>query len=229
MKKFEERMKTTLALIDPPETSGEVHRDPFKEVLNDFAAALMKGRRYVGASIKDNLHTCSLITWPRLRPDERSIMLTFWREGPHWKTSTDSHSYFERDFYGPLTPALLEDYLFDYFLRRTAFPSTLAEYHRRCQEPVDGYLRVGDLLTANTSDIFVEVPNDAQWQIADAAPGKELDLLVKLETTDVGGRYRATGKYRFLYSGGFGLKLATHKHLRGKIQLTGTVQLPDDH
>jgi len=57
----------------------------------------------------------------------------------------------------------------------------------------------------------------------EAAAGQTVNLVVEPETVAGTAEYRTDGGYRFLYSGGFGMRLITHGLADGKIHLSGDV------
>ena len=86
MATFQDRIKRSLARLDPHGADGGA-ATPFDDVLNQFVATLTGEAPYVGAAIEKGQRPQmrSLVTWPRYRRDERTIMLTFWWDGTTMK------------------------------------------------------------------------------------------------------------------------------------------------
>lgn len=144
MSTFQDRIRSTIARVVPGQGADEALVAPFDQVLEEFVATLMAERPSLGAAIKKGHVTMmrSLVTWPRLHRDERSIMLTFWWEGTTMRVLN------EKDRPPFQTPEELSEYLLE-FLANSAFPATLVEYEQRCREDVDGFLRARGLVGAS--------------------------------------------------------------------------------
>jgi hypothetical protein len=218
MSTFQDRIKSTLARVVPAQGTNQGPVAPFDQVLKEFVETLTSEWPFVGAAIEGGSppQMRSLVTWPRLRRDERSIMLTFWWEGTAMKVLNEK----ERPPFQ--TPEALSDYLID-FLENSAFPGTLAEYERRCKEDLDGSLRAKGLTEASAEDVTVIVQAGEQQKIADTAPGNIVNVTVTPERFPGTAEYTGAGNYAYLSSGGFGLRLMTHGLAGGKIHISGVV------
>jgi hypothetical protein len=218
MSTFQDRIKSTLARVVPAQGTNQGPVAPFDRVLNEFVETLTSEWPFVGAAIEGGSppQMRSLVTWPRLRRDERSIMLTFWWEGTAMRVLNEKgRPPFQ-------APEALSDYLID-FLENSAFPGTLAEYERRCKEDVDGFLRAKGLTEASAEDVTIIVQAAEQEKIANATPGNIVNIVVTPERFPGTAEYNDTGNYAHLSSGGFGLRLMTHGMAGGKIHVSGVV------
>lgn len=218
MATFQERIKQTLARVDSRRATDSAPAAPFDGKLKEFVRTLMEAEPYVGAAIEIGHlpQMRSFVTWPRYRRDERSIMLTFWWDGTAMKVVNEVN---REPFNSPDT---LSDYLVN-FLENSAFPETLAWYERRCKEDVDGFLRMTSLIDADPDDVMVIVHAADQKKLAEAQPGAVLNLTVQPEPVAGTAQYAERGTYKYLNSGGFGLRLTRHASSDGKIQLSGEV------
>jgi hypothetical protein len=222
MATLQDRIKRTLARLDPHGAdSGAM--TPFDDVLNQFVATLTSEAPYVGAAIEKGQRPQmrSLVTWPRYRRDERTIMLTFWWDG------TTMRVLDERDRPPFSSPDDLSDYLVDY-LEKSPFLETLAEYDRRCKEDVDGFLRTENLVDGTPNDVMVVVQAADQKRLAEAVPGSMVNLVVVPERLPSTGEYSDKAGYRYLSSAGYGVRVITHGLAGGKVHLSGEVMGPGE-
>lgn len=216
MASFQERIKSTLRRVESAK-AGPVAG--FDRVLTEFVDTLRAEESYLGASIEKAAHQPQLrsfVTWPRYRRDERTIMLSFWWDGTTMRVLNEQ----KRDPFD--SPDALSEYLLD-FLEKSAFRWTLTEYEARCKEPVDGYLRTTSLVDAGPNDVMVVVSSAQQKELVEAKPGTTLNLVVLPDPVAGTAEYRERAGYGFLYSGGFGLRLAAHGLADGKVHLVGDV------
>jgi hypothetical protein len=218
MATFQERIKQTLARVDSRRATGSAPAAQLDGVLREFVRTLMDAEPYVGAAIEIGHlpQMRSFVTWPRYRRDERSIMLTFWWDGTAMRVVNDVNREPFR------SPEALSDYLVN-FLENSAFPETLVSYERRCKEDVDGFLRVTSLIDTDPDEVMVAVRAADQKKLAEAQPGAVLNLTVHPEPVAGTAQYSERGTYKYLNSGGFGLRRIMHHLSDGKIHLNGEV------
>jgi len=118
--------------------SAQPRQDAFRDILERFARTLSK-HRAIGAAVEDVPELPGgrrLVTWPKLRRDERTGMLNFARAGEVLVLLGQGRRELR-------TPEELEAYLAHDFLRGLSFPDTLARYEEMCAMPLGGFLRRG--------------------------------------------------------------------------------------
>ena len=116
--------------------SAQPRQDAFRDILERFARTLSK-HRAIGAAVEDVPELPGgrrLVTWPKLRRDERTGMLNFARAGEVLVLLGQGRRELR-------TPEELEAYLAHDFLRGSSFPDTLALYEEMRAMPVRGFLR----------------------------------------------------------------------------------------
>jgi hypothetical protein len=224
MTNFQQRIKETLARVDP-HRDGIDTRDVFVRVLDEFKAALEAEKPFVRVRIERGGHPqmLHLITYPTCRRDERTVMLSLWRDQGTMRVGGEDAVF--------SSPQELEKYLIT-FLEKTAFPLTLAWYEKRCTEDVDAFLRIRiddfAVTSLNPRDVLVVVRASDQWKLATAVPGTELKMVVKQEKLPTTGSYDERAHYPYLSSSGFVMRIGEHRRTTdAEIELTGTV-LPEE-
>jgi predicted nucleotidyltransferase len=126
MSRFQDRIKNTLARVDPRTSPAGEALAPFDKVLREFVETITAEQPFLGADIEQGYQPQMrmLVTWPRTRRDERTILLTLWWDGTGLKSLDEKNPQ-------PFTsPDALGDYLLS-FLENSFFPATLAEYKAR--------------------------------------------------------------------------------------------------
>jgi hypothetical protein len=223
MSKFQDQIKHTLTLVAPQNAQAGGNMAPFDQVLREFAETLAAEQPSLGAAIEQGHHPRMrmLVTWPRTRRDERTIMLTFWWDGTTMKALDEKGTpTFD-------SPDAVGDYLLA-FLTTSAFPATLAEYKARCDEDVYGYLRKAASAEASPSDVTVLVSASEQRKLAEAKLGEMITLEVEPQLGPHETPYQHSTGYACLVSGGYILNLIDHhpKAEGAKLGLLGEVTLP---
>lgn len=203
------RMKQAM---DSPEPPGAAN--PYDPVLREFAKNLEAINEWVQVRIEvgDRPELRYLVTGPRFRLFETSMMQSFW-------ISEDTLKIFGAEPRLLNSPEELETYLVA-FLKFSEFRTTLEEYERRCKEPVYASLRRRGLFDLYRGDVLVVVSPDDQRRLAEAEAGATFELQVPLDNP---AEYDETLQHRYLESGGFGIRLETEAtrregdivHLRG--------------
>lgn len=223
MSNFADRIKSKL-----PRPSEETGREgpangEFERVLDEFAETLNREWPSVHASVVQEpmRHMRTLVTRPKLRRDERSLMLTF-------SFDRDAVRVVNEPTQRLASPEALRDFLLS-FLESPGFQATLAAYAHRAAEDIDGFLRTDKFNVLTRDDVLVIVARADQERLATAQPATALTLDVKPEEHPATGRYGTTRRYTVLASAGFGLRIARHSlTAEGLIRLEGTVLAEDE-
>ena len=223
MSMFQDRIKSALRQAVPGQGVSQALSAPFDEVLEEFVEALMIERPCVRACVeKGQLPPMRTIwTWPRLQRDRRHAILGFW-----WKeTKMKVLAEIERAPFA--TPEELSDFLVD-FLDNPSLMEQLADYELTCREDTTGYLRVHGVSAASRDDVMVLVAPKEQQKLAEARPGSTVKLALVHERMPGTGEYSEASTYPCLTSGGFGVRIVTHRMVDGRIHISGVVMAEEE-
>jgi hypothetical protein len=223
MSMFQERIKSALRRAAPGQGENQESSALFDQVLEEFVETLMGERPCVRACVERGQlpPMRTILTWPRIRRDHRNVILAFWWKGTTMRVLAES----ERAPFA--TPEELSDYLVD-FLDNPSLMEKLAEYERDCREDTTGYLRAHEFFAASRDDVMVRVAAREQRKLADARPGATVSLLVVQDRMPSTAEYGETATYSYLSSGGFGLRVATHRVVDGRIHISGVVMAEEE-
>jgi hypothetical protein len=220
---FEERIRDVLADIDAAH-GAEPRQDPYQDVLERFARALSK-HRAIGAAVEDVPELPGgrrLVTWPKLRRDERAVLLNFARQNEALLLLGQGRREFR-------TPAELEAYLSQDFLSSPAFAETLALYEGRCAMPARGFLRRGGPSEVSPGDVLVHLQAEEQRKLAETQPGKDLALLVREDRLPLTSLYESGATYTCLVSGGYGMWAMFHSRAEdNRLRIQGVAMREDE-
>jgi hypothetical protein len=196
---FEEQILKALDDITPQ--AQKPRQDEFQSVLEQFAQTLSK-HPAIGAIIESvpklpgGLH---LVTWPKLRRDESSVMLVFARQGEALLLLGQYRHEFR-------TPAELERYLTQDFLRDSSFPETLAIYKESCTLPITGFLRKGGPNEFKTEDVLVHLAPEEQEKLAKSNPGDNVSVIAREDRlSELTSSFDSNETYTCLVAGGYGM------------------------
>lgn len=225
MTTFQERIREALSHISARRDVRDA-RDTrlFDRVLSEFAETLCAASPWVGAALEMGMQasTRRLVTWPRIRRDERTMMLMFvWENGRLHVLGEPEREPFP-------TPEALRDYLIE-FLGSGAFGEMWSDYGRRCEEDVGAFLRVSGFMVGSPGDVYVVVPAGEQLKLAGGEAGGMLEIAVRPEALPGTGAYDTGGRYICLSSGGYGLRVEEHGLAEGgRIVLRGAAMGADE-
>lgn len=223
MTTFQDRIKTSLARAVPGHGVSQASSAPFDKVLEEFVETLMSERPCVRACVeKGQLPPMRTIwIWPWIQRDRRHAILGFW-----WK-ETRMRVLAEIDRAPFSTPEELSDFLVD-FLDNPSLMEQLAEYELTCREETTGYLRARSVSTASGNDVMVRVSAKEQGKLAKAMPGSTVELALVQERFPGTAEYNEAGAYPCLTSGGFGVRVVTHRMVDGLIHISGVVMAEEE-
>ena len=179
---------------------------PILEVLQAFCDKLNQ-LEYVRCAIEPGPvpWIVNFVTYPRFRPELRSIMLSF-----HYSGADRSRVVAVRG--EPMDVDALWAYLAE-FLRYSEFPNTLAHYESMASQDVAAGLKLEWSVGDFPDDVPVIVSAKDQEVLVRKGENRDeepIDISVRLDRRFNLGTYDASEKYRFLDSAGAVLRIARH-------------------
>jgi hypothetical protein len=199
---FENQILAALNEIDAGR-GAQLPANAWTSVLDRFARTLSR-HRSIGASVEAVPQLpggLRLVTWPKLRRDERTPMLNFASQGGALILLGQGRREFG-------SAEELETYLTQDFLRASAFPDTLAVYEETCAIPVRGFLRKGRPNETSLADVPIRLEPEEQRKLAEAAPGAELSVTPREDRIPLTSLFVSGQRYASLVAGGYGMWVA---------------------
>jgi hypothetical protein len=232
---FEAQILKALEDIDAAR-QGQPRQDPLAGVLERFARTLSR-HPALGAAVQPatgQREGLQLVIWPKLRRDDRALLLSFVREGKALRLLDQEQRQF-------VTEGGLEAYLTQELLRSPSFAEILADYEERCNAPVTGFLRRGGPLEVVKDDVLVHVLPDEQRKLAEAPAGGDVTILVRDDRVPIGvhlprdehlllnSLYESGGTYTCLTAGGYGMWAMFHSRAEdGRLRIAGPAMSEDE-
>ncbi|XXT22465.1 AAA family ATPase [Sorangium sp. So ce429] len=166
----------------------------------------------------------SLIVGPKYRRDISTILLSFW-VGPRSLVVSGAQ---QQEF---VDEASLERFFVE-LVEKPDFPGTVTRFQELQREDVPGWLRVEGLLEADPLDIPVSIDAAMHNELAKRSLEGNVEVPFHVDVTLVehaqGGTFNELTPYRFLESGGFGLRIKAVLPLGDVLRVLGDiVPLPD--
>lgn len=220
---FEARVLEALQQIDVARGAVPL-QSGFRDVLERFARTLSK-HPAIGAAVEGVPGLpggCRLETWPKLRRDQRSKMLNFAGQGDVFILLGEGR----REFH---SPAELEAYLSQDFLRVPSFGATLALYEEQCAVPVRGFLRRHRPHELSPADVPIRLEPAEQSKLAEAAPGSDLSLMAEEDRLPLTSVFVSDETYLCLTAGGYGMWVMFASRAEdGRLRIAGTAMREDE-
>jgi hypothetical protein len=196
---FEDRILAALKEIDTAR-AAQPPADAWRGVLEHFARTLSR-HPAIGAAVDDVPDLpggLKLLTWPKLRRDERAPMLNFAGNGGSLVLLGEGRRVFR-------SPEDLEAYLTKDFLLQSSFPSTLAAYEETCALPVRGFLRKGQPNGVNLADVPVRLLPAEQRKLVETPPGEDITVMALEDRIPLTSLFVSGETYVSLVAGGHGM------------------------
>lgn len=220
---FEARILDTLNEIDSA-LGTQPREDVFRDVLVRFARTLSR-HRAIGAAIADVPELpggLRLLTWPKLRRDQRAMML-------HFASQAGTLILLGEERRELRSPEELEAYLAREFLRTPSFMATLAHYEQTGATPVRGYLRRGKPGEVSPADVAVTLTPDEQRKLAEAEPGTDVSVFASEDRMPLSSLFVSGASYASLLAGGYGMWVMFPSRAEdGRIRVAGTAMREDE-
>lgn len=192
--------------------------DQYQEILERFVKVLHAGFPDAGASVDlvGGRATWALNTWPSLRPEERTMMLSFKRAHNGVQVFGEKQSSLR-------SPEALWEYLVK-FGKSEGFRQALQLYKLQNTEPAVGMLRTISPIQIMDDDAIVNVEADQIRSICNTILGNRVTVRMRPEPRTSYRPFVVTGGYRFLLVVGFVVEIASDgiSEVEGEIVVAGS-------